>query len=412
MFIDTISRKEAYNKAHCWQYDMRIRNFNHDLREAELTNKQIAELSVKDFVFEFVSKEDKEKCKEIKKFVERHEWLGKMPNRPTHRFIATYNGLIAGAIVMATPNSFSNLLGHENRDLEKLISRGACISWSPKNLASALVMFSVRWMVQNTSFRFFTAYSDVEARELGTIYQACNFIYLGQSSGGRREYFDPKNPSRAWFSDRQFRKINQVKRYAKELGSIWQPNWSSSDKVYWGLIPVEVATLVKARATEHTSQCEVRNLTPKHKYVYILGSNKRETEKLKNLFEEKSSKLIGLPYPKYRGPRIDTAAKTNIKKEINLTEVPETSRPQVTAFEFLNVKEVAAMLGVSKWTIYKLIESDQNFPVLNIGVKKKFVINKNEVLSWMDSKTKRRLLAKLNLPSGADLLKLKGEASA
>lgn len=115
------------------------------------------------------------------------------------------------------------------------------------------------------------------------------------------------------------------------------------------------------------SQCEVHKLTPKHKYVYILGASRRETEKLKNIFKERNTELMGLPYPKYRGPRIDTAAKTIIKKEINLTEVPEASRPQINGFEFLNVKEVAAMLSVSKWTIYKLIESDQSIESRRIG---------------------------------------------
>ena len=47
-----------------------------------------------------------------------------MPNRPTHRFIATYNNILAGVIIMSTPNSFSMMLGNETSKLEKLISRG------------------------------------------------------------------------------------------------------------------------------------------------------------------------------------------------------------------------------------------------------------------------------------------------
>ena len=48
-------------------------------------------------------------------------------------------------------------------------------------------MFSIKWMAKNTPFRAFTAYSDPEAKELGTIYQACNFYYIGQSSGSQSE---------------------------------------------------------------------------------------------------------------------------------------------------------------------------------------------------------------------------------
>ena len=134
------------NQGFCWQYEIRQKNYIEDLATAKLTKKQVEVLRVEDFEFEFIPKENKFKCKEIAQFIERHEWLGRMPNRPTHRFTASYQGKLAGVVVMATPNSFSNLLGKENRDLEKLISRGACISWSPKNLGSALVMFSIRWI--------------------------------------------------------------------------------------------------------------------------------------------------------------------------------------------------------------------------------------------------------------------------
>ena len=178
MLITKAHGKENYNKNHCYQYDIRINNFEQDIKDAGLTQSEVDALNVSDFEFKYLDKSDTDTCSIIKAFIIRHEWLGKMPHRPTHRFIATYKGIIAGVIVMATPNAFSNLLGKENRDKEKLISRGACISWSPKNLGSALVMFSIRWMVKNTPYRFFTAYSDTKARELGTIYQACNFTYL------------------------------------------------------------------------------------------------------------------------------------------------------------------------------------------------------------------------------------------
>ncbi len=205
--------KKEYSLSHCYQHQIRLQNKEKDLHESGINEQEARLLRVSDFAFSYVPKEEIEACQKIKEFIEKHEWLGSMPHRPTHRFIATYKGIIAGVIVMATPNAFSNLLGKENRDLEKLISRGACISWSPKNLASALIMYSVRWMVKNSSYRFFTAYSDVEARELGTVYQACNFLYLGQNSGARFEYFD-SGISDEGFSDRIFRKSTSFKLYA------------------------------------------------------------------------------------------------------------------------------------------------------------------------------------------------------
>ena len=125
--------QEDFRGPHCWQYEVRRRNSEKDLRELGASRFQVGDLRISDFEFQHVPKEDRETCQSIKEFIIRHEWLGNMPHRPTHRFIATYQGHLAGVIVMATPNAFSNFLGKESRDKEKLISRGASISWSPKN---------------------------------------------------------------------------------------------------------------------------------------------------------------------------------------------------------------------------------------------------------------------------------------
>ncbi len=391
-----------------------MQNKDADLLELKLTAPEVAALRVSDFEFSSVPKEDKQRCRQIKTFIERHEWLGKLPTRPTHRFIATYKGQIAGAIVMATPNTFSSLLGKENRDLEKLISRGACISWSPKNLGSALVMYAVRWMVQNTPFRFFTAYSDTEARELGTIYQACNFIYLGQGSGTRYEYYDPQNPGRGWFSDRLFRKSSKVRKFARTLEIEWQPEWSCGDKVFWDRIPSETRVKIKFHARHLQRQCIRRRVPPKHKYVHILGRSKSETRALRKIFADKNPELTSLPYPKQRGPRDNTAANIVTKKEETLTLHKQNCRPQMTTedFKYLSVKEAASMLGVSAWTIYKLIGSDADFPAHNIGMKKKFVIDPKGLRAWMESRSRKQMRRRLNIPSGQELLNVKGEKSA
>ena len=303
-------RFQNYKQQHCWQYDIRLNNLETDLTQAGLTKAEADNLRTTDLEFRYVGKEDKEKCLEIKEFIERHEWLGKLPNRPTHRFIAEYKGKLAGVIIMATPNSFSHLLGRENKDLEKLISRGACISWSPKNLGSALVMFSVRWMVENTDFRYFTAYSDTEAKELGTIYQSCNFIYLGKKSGGRFEFFDPEHPDKGWFSDRIFRRLHEYKKYALALGIEWQRSWHKGFSVVWKNIPDEVEQRLRAAAWARQSRCKKRKLPLKHKYVCIVGNNKRETRRLRSLFykfnpkyspRENNGRLTGYEYPKQRG---------------------------------------------------------------------------------------------------------------
>ena len=295
---NVIERYESYNKEHCWQYDIRLNNLEQDLFNFGIKKEEASLIKVSDFDFGYVASEEKNKCAEIKQFIERHEWLGKMPMSITHRFTARWQGVLVGVIVMATPNAFSNLLGVEYKNKEKLIARGACISWSPINTASWLLMQSVKWMVKHTDFRIFTAYSDPEAKELGTIYQACNFYYLGQRFGSKR----------GWFGDVGFNDRSQIVRYAKQLGIEWQKEWykfvgtrNQYRKVDWQAIPDETQKILKDERSEHKKRCKSRISAKKHKYAYILGKNKKETKQLKKLFDENNKRLNVFNYPKERG---------------------------------------------------------------------------------------------------------------
>lgn len=303
--VDVHKRFKDYSDDKCWQAHVAESNLKGDLSAVGLTTSQASKLRTADFHFQYVDKHSKPECKEIKEFIERHEWLGKLPNRPTHRFIARHRdtGLLAGAIIMATPNAFSNLLGRENRDREKLISRGACISWAPKNLGSWLIMRAVKWMVANTNFRYFTAYSDPEAKELGTIYQACNFIYLGQTSGTNFQYLDPDKEEKGWFSGREFRKKSKYLQYARNIG-LSDDTWKSWMKKYspdWEKVPPGVKVRIKQEEKRYRDGCLVRSVPAKHKYCYILGSSKKETKKLKKIFAERNPDKVNLPYPRVRG---------------------------------------------------------------------------------------------------------------
>lgn len=293
-----------YSEDHCWQYQIRLENLEDDLRSAKLTEEEMKQLRISDFSFEYVPKGASRKCGEIKYFIERHEWLGKMPARPTHRFTARLKktGSLAGVIVMATPNAFSHLLGEENKNKEKLIARGACISYSPKNLGSWLIMQSINWMVQNTEFRYFTAYSDPEAKELGTIYQACNFIYLGQTSGTSYQYLDPDCPEKGWFSDREFRKKSKYYLYADAVGidkQIWK-SWQKKYSPNWKIVPPDIKIKIKAEEKKYKERCLSRPAPAKHKYCYILGQTKTETKNLLKKFIENNPDKQNLSYPKDR----------------------------------------------------------------------------------------------------------------
>lgn len=288
-----MSEFRDYDQPHCWQYDIRLRNREQDLAEAGLTEEYVQGLSTSDFYFTIV--EDAEERRRLKEFIERHEWLGNLSQYTTHWFAAYHQDVLAGVLLFNLPNAFSKMLGEQTPELERLISRGACISWSPKNLASNFVMWSIRWMAENTQYRLFTAYSDPMAKELGTIYQACNFYYLGNKSGTGTRYINPYTGKIV--SDRFFRVRSAYRKYAKELGLEWQPNWCSNTKMLWENIPDDYEEQLRAQSKLRQSQAQKVVVPPKHKYAMVRGSNKKETSELRGLFLARNKVY---PYPKVR----------------------------------------------------------------------------------------------------------------
>ena len=63
-----------------------------------------------------------------------------------------------------------------------ILGRGACVHWAPTGTNSKLVSWSCRIMSRNTKIKIIIGYSDNDAGEIGTIYQACNWVYIGRGS--------------------------------------------------------------------------------------------------------------------------------------------------------------------------------------------------------------------------------------
>lgn len=292
--IDFIQRMKDYEESHCWQYDIRVNNLAEDLKEANLTEEYVSNLTVDDFEFKMVT--DKEEQKKMVAFIKRHEWLGNISQYTTHWFACYHKNILAGAILFNMPNAFSKSLGENTNELERLISRGACISWSPKNLASAFIMWSIKHMVKNTQYRLFTAYSDPAAKELGTIYQACNFYYLGQTFGGKAKYVNPYTGKLV--SDRFFRQRTAYKKYAKELGIDWQKEYTHPTGMAWDNIPDDIEKRLREHSKMKQRNAEKIEIVQKHKYAYVLGRDKKETRQLRRLFASKNKTYS---YPKSRG---------------------------------------------------------------------------------------------------------------
>lgn len=256
----------------CWQ------KLQRDITEEEdRLNGYNFNLKVKDFVFS-----NEKRTEEHTKFIQRYEWLGTIGYSPRYCFTARYEGKLAGVVLMSEPNTYQF-----DKKLEALISRGACSSWAPKHLNSALVMFACRWMVNNTDKRLFTAYSDPSAGEIGTIYQACNFDYLGQGYGSTNLY---RLKSGKIVNSRFFTTSYALNLWAKELNIFLDPLWKK-DNGYLDLkkIPEDILIKLKELAKNKQKESKKINIERKGKYVLLLKRNKREI--INKTWESK-------PYPK------------------------------------------------------------------------------------------------------------------
>jgi len=112
--IDIVERSKSYDKEHCWQYDIRLNNYEKDLEQALMSKERAGELRVSDFIFKPLTTEAEKR--EATEFIKRHEWLGNLSQYTTHWFAAYYHdpeqGLIgrdimAGGVLFNLPNAFS-----------------------------------------------------------------------------------------------------------------------------------------------------------------------------------------------------------------------------------------------------------------------------------------------------------------
>ena len=120
----------------------------------------------------------------------KYEWLGTMPAVVLHCFGIYFQGHLGGVTVFS-PEYGENLgiwdkYGFSDRII--CLSRGACAHWTPRNTASLLIRKSMKMLPGK--YGVVTATCDAEAGEIGTIYQACGFDFVGQmSTGGKRTSF-------------------------------------------------------------------------------------------------------------------------------------------------------------------------------------------------------------------------------
>lgn len=200
------------------------------------------------------------------KVISRYEWLGTLPANCTHFYGLFFEDIAGGVACYAVGNVgaggvvTAKMLGIEQTDIAYL-ARGACVHWAPTGSAPKLINFSARM----TGAQIAIAYSDTDAGEIGTVYQAAGWTCLGKGTA-TTEYISPES------------------------------------RVYNQMLPRDLArSKGGTRAAWHkrllAEGWTTQKSNPKIRYVLVLDSGKRNP-----LLVEKVASY-SQPYPKRGAPR-------------------------------------------------------------------------------------------------------------
>jgi hypothetical protein len=212
-----------------------------------------------------------------KAIVEEYEWLGCMPSVNWFYFGIYFDGYCGGVVVFG-PEYSENLgiqarsAGRKCADWSKydfegkmiLLSRGVCLHWTPINTNSKLIMSAIKMLPKK--FKIITATTDHLAGEVGTIYQACNFYYVGSMRDSNKNVSSKNGDRDGWL-------IN-----GKLYGS-------RSIRAKFGTTKIE-------ELQKMTRNIKKVKQNSKHRYFLFVGSKKE-----KEYYRSKIEHLIK-PYPK------------------------------------------------------------------------------------------------------------------
>jgi hypothetical protein len=143
-----------------------------------------------------------------KEFILKYEWLGNT-GTTVRAFGLFFGEELAAVECFGHPGSTAiwNICGEENADMVYWLARGACAHWAPPRSASSYLinraceMMGAPWKTRDGKdmpAKFvFLATADSDAGEIGTVYQASNWIYLGKTTSDRMFKMPNDPPERA-----------------------------------------------------------------------------------------------------------------------------------------------------------------------------------------------------------------------
>lgn len=179
------------------------------------------------------------------KIIKDYEWLGCMPAVVWHCYGIFFEGF-CGGVVCYGPEYSENLgkitrekglagadwskYGYEGKMI--LLSRGACVHWAHPHSASKLIRQSMKMLPKK--YEVVTSTVDEAAGEIGTIYQACGFLYVGSMRDGNPNVKSKKLDRDGWlingkiWTSRSIRsvcgntQIENIKRYFPTVQKVKQ----------------------------------------------------------------------------------------------------------------------------------------------------------------------------------------------
>lgn len=192
-------------------------------------------------------------AREAADFIKRYEFLGTVGRSLARYGARNAMGELVGVAVFGHPSKFSD-------DRIIVLERGACAHFAHPHTASWMIPRAVKRAAADHGWKIIFAYADPAAGEVGVIYQACNWLYTGQTPSRTfngapraRDYF--RGPDGRVISDKAFYKRGLTMDDVKPGG--WR---------------------------------RVRK-SAKHRYVRIEAPTRRERRAL-------AARFTALPYPK------------------------------------------------------------------------------------------------------------------
>ncbi len=128
---------------------------------------------------------------EASTLIRKYEWLQTMGAGTIACYGLKIDGELLGVACFGKGGSTEARDIVEGREDQTIcLMRGACVPWAPDNAGSFLVRHACRLASKEHGWTVFFAYSDPEAGEIGTVYQACGWEYIStKPSGGKHLRF-------------------------------------------------------------------------------------------------------------------------------------------------------------------------------------------------------------------------------